>query len=73
MSSEDMFGFTAVNAVTEDELKIEQSRAEGVYRIIMPLLTSLLEDEDKSYLYWPNRKEKIELLIKKIEATFTSK
>jgi len=37
-------------------------------QIIMPLLINLMKTPDKEYIYWPNRKEKIQEQIDKILA-----
>ena len=34
--------------------------------MIMPLLVNLMKNPEKEYIYWPNRKEKIEDQIEKI-------
>lgn len=77
--NEDDFGFTLV---TEDELKeyerqiekqlIEvqssaQIKMEGLKKMVMPLLINLMRDEEKTYIYWPNRVEKIKAFIQKID------
>lgn len=76
---EDDFGFTIV---TEDELKeyerllerqlVEvqtsaQQKMEGLKTLFMPLLINLMKDEGKTYIYWPNRVEKIKAFIQKID------
>ena len=35
--------------------------------MIMPLLVNLAKDPDKSYIFWPNRVEKINEFIQKID------
>jgi len=77
--TEDDFGFTIV---TEDELKeyerqlekqlVEvqssaQQKMEGLKALFMPLLVNLMKDEGKTYIYWPNRVEKIKAFIQKID------
>lgn len=79
VDNEDDFGFTLV---TEDELKeyerqiekqlIEvqssaQIKMEGLKKMVMPLLENLMKDEEKTYIYWPNRVEKIKAFIQKID------
>lgn len=79
VDNEDDFGFTLV---TEDELKeyerqiekqlIEvqssaQIKMEGLKKMVMPLLINLMRDEEKTYIYWPNRVEKIKAFIQKID------
>jgi hypothetical protein len=36
--------------------------------LIMPLLLNLAKEKDKSYIYWPNRTEKIEAFIDKMNS-----
>jgi len=43
-----------------------QSRLKDLYEAIMPLLVNLSKDDDKAYIYWPNRQEKIQRFIDKI-------
>jgi hypothetical protein len=39
----------------------------GLRQMIMPLLNNLAKDPDKSYVFWPDRSEKIKAFIKKID------
>jgi len=74
------FGFSAM---TEEELKqyekfleeqIEQykyshkEKLNELYQLFVPLLNNLKKDPDKEYIYWPNRADKINEFIRKIEA-----
>lgn len=43
-----------------------QGRLTELYEAIMPLLINLSKDNDKAYIYWPNRQEKIQKFIDKI-------
>ena len=74
---DDDFGFSAISAA-EYEAKITQAaekasapveeykqRLEKLESMIVPFLEKLKETGDKEYIYWPNRKPKIE---KQIEA-----
>lgn len=45
-----------------------QEKLKGLKSMIMPLLVNLAKDPDKTYIYWPNRVEKIEAFIQKIDA-----
>lgn len=50
--------------------EVEQTykkKVEQLYKAIIPLLNNLKKDPDKEYLYWPNRVEKIDEFIKKID------
>lgn len=42
------------------------SRLIEVEKLIMPLLVNLMKNNNKEYIYWPNRKEKIQEQIDKI-------
>lgn len=44
-----------------------QQKMEGLKNLFMPLLKNLARDEDKHYIFWPNRVEKINSFIKKID------
>jgi hypothetical protein len=48
-------------ATTEAQTKLETLRD-----MIMPLLNNLAKDPDHQYIYWPNRAEKINQFIIKI-------
>ena len=75
---EDDFGFSAISA-EEYEAKITQAaekasapvedykqRLEKLESMIVPFLEKLKETGDKEYIYWPNRKPKIEKQIQAI-------
>lgn len=75
------FGFTTVsevdfkirenqvaNQVAEQVSKDADQKVQRMYKMIMPLLMNLKKDADKNeYIYWPNRAEKIEEFIKKLD------
>lgn len=62
------FGFSAVS---EDELEVVKvkaqkldekqqelsQRASKLERMILPLVDKLMQNDDKPYIYWPNRKD----------------
>ena len=48
---------------TADEM---QSKLETLRDMIMPLLNNLAKDPDKEYILWPNRADKIQAFIKKV-------
>lgn len=55
---------------TKKAEEIEQTykkKVEQLYKAVIPLLNNLKKDPDKEYLYWPNRVEKIDEFIKKID------
>lgn len=73
------FGFSIVS---EDELKVYEkqleeqlttninlvkTKLEGLKDLYAPLLENLKRDPDKQYIYWPNRTEKIDKFIEKID------
>jgi len=43
------------------------NKLQGMRAMIMPLLNNLMSNPDKHYLYWPNRTEKIQAFIKKLD------
>lgn len=74
------FGFSIVS---EDELKayekqleeqlttninLVKNKLEGLRDLYAPLLENLKRDPDKQYIYWPNRTEKIDKFVEKIES-----
>ena len=76
MNKEYDFGFSLVS---EEELKAHEEhlikRAENesqklnmIKDMIMPLLLNLSKDPNKEYIYWPNRKDKIDQFIKKLNS-----
>jgi|TARA_R110000822_G_scaffold65076_5_gene159302 hypothetical protein len=68
------FGFTAVDEdelevvqkLAEEKTSASfealgiQERLDGLYSSVLPLLNNLAANPDKSYIYWPNRLDKIE-------------
>lgn len=65
------FGFTFG---TEEDFKQEgNDKAQAMYNAIMPLLTNLKKDSDKNpIINWPNRGEKIDLFITKLNKILNS-
>ena len=65
LNEEDDFGFTMV---TSDELAAPeaQAKAEMLRDMIMPLLNNLKKNPEKDIIHWPNRAEKIDAFIKKM-------
>ena len=47
-----------------DEWKV---KAEAMYAAFMPLLDNLASNEDKEYIYWPNRSLKIDQFKLKLQ------
>ena len=78
------FGFTAVSeselesvqntetviAEYDKQLNGLQSRLDGVYSSILPLLKHLKENPDKDYIYWPNRLDKISEFEEKLNKLY---
>lgn len=66
---ENDFGFSHVS---EDDLSKEvvgvSTKLFGLRDMIMPLLNNLMKNPDKEYIYWPDRVEKIEAFIEKMNA-----
>ena len=81
------FGFTAVSEselesvqntetiITEYDKQLNglQSRLDGVYSSILPLLKHLKENPDKDYIYWPNRLDKISEFEEKLNELYKGK
>jgi|TARA_R110000796_G_scaffold3035_2_gene11545 hypothetical protein len=44
-----------------------KSKAEAMYAAFMPLLDNLASNEDKEYIYWPNRSLKIDQFKLKLQ------
>lgn len=74
------FGFSTVS---EDEIEpnfIQKKNLEDslkdirlIYRLITPLITNLLRDADeKPYIHWPNRKEKLQEFKNKLDFIFAA-
>lgn len=42
-------------------------KAESLYKAMMPLLDNLAQNEDKEYIYWPNRTLKIDQFKLKLQ------
>ena len=63
--NQEKFGLESKRVQLEDNVK---SRLIELEKLIMPLLVNLMKNTDKEYIYWPNRKEKIQEQIDKILA-----
>lgn len=83
LNEDDDFGFSLVSEdelkeyenklIKEVEQKHGQvqqynDKLQGVKNLVMPLLNNLMANPDKHYIYWPNRTEKIQQFIKKLDA-----
>ena len=56
-------GLDAERKQMQDDVK---SRLNELEKLIMPLLVNLMKNPDKEYIYWPNRKEKIQEQIDRV-------
>ena len=65
---DDDFGFSHVS---EQQLSAEvttvTNKLEGLRKMIIPLLNNLKKNPDKEYIYWPDRVQKIDAFIKKMD------
>lgn len=77
MSDENIYDF-GFSLMSEDEIKIEEEKLKKVVEneshklnkvreMIMPLLNNLMKEPQKEYIYWPDRKERVELFIKELD------
>jgi len=76
MSNNDYdFGFSLMS---EEEIKeneklletaviTESAKLEAFKNMIMPFLNNLTKNPEKEYIYWPDRKERVELFIKELD------
>lgn len=59
------FGFTFSDT---EELKTQAvDKAEGLRKMIMPLLNNLMKNPEKDTIVWPNREKTIKQFIKKMD------
>lgn len=47
-----------------------RAKMERMYKMIIPLLNNLKKNPDKEYILWPNRVEKIDEFVAKLDALF---
>lgn len=58
--------------VEEQSKVVEQTanqltdKLHGLRDMVMPFLTNMAKDPDKTYIFWPDRSEKLNAFIKKI-------
>ena len=43
-----------------------KDRMEALYKLIMPLLLNLQKDDEKEYIFWPDRSKKMTAFIDKV-------
>ena len=61
-------GKLGLEAERTELLAATSSKLKELEQIIMPLLINLMKTPDKEYIYWPNRKDKIQEQVDKILA-----
>lgn len=68
LDESDDFGFSFTDS-KEIEIKVTatEDKLQGLKDMIMPLLKNLMKNPEKDTIIWPNRKQKIEEFIKKME------
>lgn len=65
MYHQEKFGLESQKTLLEETV---QSKLTNLEKMIIPLLVNLMKNSEKEYIYWPNRKEKIQEHIDKILA-----
>lgn len=67
------FGFTfADSEEILTKVTASENKLEGLKNMIMPLLKNLMKNPEKDTIVWPNRKQKIEEFIKKMDDYISS-
>lgn len=67
-----------VSALSADVARANQQTAAAkaklaqIYKMIMPLLLNLKQNPEKEYILWPNRVEKIDQFISKLDALISA-
>jgi predicted lipoprotein len=61
-------GKLGLEAERAELLATTSGKLKELEQIIMPLLINLMKTPDKEYIYWPNRKDKIQEQVDKILA-----
>jgi hypothetical protein len=56
-------GLDAERTKLQGEVK---SNLDQLEQLVVPLLVNLMKNPEKEYIYWPNRKEKIQEQIDKV-------
>ena len=66
---EDDFGFTFSDSnEIQNQIKSNvEDKAQGLRKMIMPLLNNLMKNPEKDTIVWPNREKKIKDFIKKMD------
>lgn len=68
------FGFSDITFISEADISKPGTEAERykeqrdtLYKMIIPLVNNLLVDPEKEYIFFPNRKEKLEAFKLKLK------
>lgn len=69
LNEENDFGFSFEDSY---ELKSQNEKLIGLKNMIMPLLNNLMKNPEKDTILWPNRKEKIQEFIAKMDTYINS-
>ena len=68
LNEEDDFGFTFTDSQEiQTKVSASEDKLAGLRKLIMPLLKNLMKNPEKDTIVWPNRKQKIEEFIKKMD------
>ena len=49
-----------------------KAKTNAIYDAVVPLLNNLQQNEDKEYIYWPNRLDKVEEFSDKLKEVYTA-
>lgn len=74
MQKDHDFGFThtSLEEILQKENVLIKNKLNGLKEQFMLLLDHLKREPDKAIIYWPNRNEKIDAFIKKIDEYIAS-
>jgi hypothetical protein len=64
--------YQAESILNQTELARWKSKCSEMHSMIMPLLNNLKRNPDKPTIVWPNREEKIDEFIKKLNSVLES-
>ena len=70
VDEDELSAVTSVKAEVEaatDTSKAWKAQADAIYEAVIPLLNNLQANEDKEYIYWPNRSVKIDSFKLKLQ------
>lgn len=74
VNEDEDFGFTFSdsNEIHEKIKSDVNDKAQGLRKMIMPLLNNLMKNPEKDTIVWPNREKKIKDFIKKMDEYINS-